>query len=156
MASSELKIGYFNVEKHLSSVLEIENSSFEIPWTEDEFKTYKRTRGITGWVAHIDGEVVGYIFYESKKHHFNVINLAVAKKSRRQGVGSKLLSKPLSKLSADRRNKVRTYVREANLKAQLFLQHCGFIAANIRAECFEDIDEVAYEMVFRHGWPIDI
>jgi len=151
-----VKIRSFNVDKHLCGVLQIEENSFDYPWTNDEFKTYKYSRSTSSFVAEYDDRVVGYLFYEARAHHYQISNLAVVKDKRRSRVASELILRPMSKLAAGRRDIVKTHIREDNLAAQLFFKACGFIMSNIIRQCFDHIDESAYEMVFRHGWPIDI
>ena len=153
---AKVKIRWLDIEKHLTSVVRIERASFDYPWTPDEFKIYKNSRTTSSVVAVDGAKVVGYMFYELHKNHIQLINLAISPSDRRTGIASGLLLRLISKMSPDRRNMITTQIRESNLAAQLFFRASGFISSKIIGQCFDGTDESAYEMVFRHGWPVEI
>ena len=132
------------------AVLNIEAASFENPWSEDELTRTLRHREVIGMVAELADEVVGVMIYELHKNRLHVIDFAVAPTARRQGVGSAMVEKMVSKLSQERRNRITLEVRETNLSAQLFFKSQGFRAVRVLRDFYEEDDEDAYLMQYRH------
>jgi len=131
-------------------VLRIEAESFDNPWTEEELIRTLRNREVIGMVAELADEVVGFMIYELHKNRLHLINFSVAPEVRRQGVGSTMVEKLVSKLSHDRRNRIMLEVRESNLAALLFFKSKGFRAIKILRDFYEDTTEDAYLMQYRH------
>jgi ribosomal-protein-alanine N-acetyltransferase len=138
------------IRRDMSEVLEIENHSFEFPWTEEDFIRCLRQRNCIGMVAEFEERVVGFMIYELHKTRLHVLNFAVHRDFRRHGVGSAMLQKLISKLSQQRRNRVLLEVRETNLPAQLFFRSCGFRAISVLRDFYEDTPEDAYLMQFNY------
>src|SRR5690606_38154460 len=132
----------------MPAVLAIEEQSFEFAWTEDDFIRCLRQRNCIGMVAEQDDQVVGFMIYELHKNRLHVLNFAVAEHVRRQGVGRAMVSKLLSKLSHERRNRIMLEVRETNLDAQLFFKQIGFRAVSVLRDFYDDTDEDAYVMQY--------
>jgi [ribosomal protein S18]-alanine N-acetyltransferase len=138
------------IRRDMASVLEIEQQSFEFPWSEDDFIRCLRQRNCIGMVAERDGQVCGFMIYELHKNRLHLLNFAVAMPARRQGVGTAMIDKLASKLSSDRRNRIMLEVRETNLDAQLFFRERGFRAISVLRSFYEDSPEDAYLMQYRH------
>ena len=81
-----------------SSVLAIENDSFDNPWSQDDFIRCLQNRNCIGMVAEHDSRVVGYMIYELHKNRLHILNFAVSQGSRRTGVGRQMLEKLMGKL----------------------------------------------------------
>ena len=138
------------IRRDMPEVLQIENQSFEFPWSEEDFIRCLRQRNCIGMVAEFEERVVGFMIYELHKTRLHVLNFAVYRDFRRQGVGSAMLQKLVSKLSQQRRNRVLLEVRETNLAAQLFFRKCGFRAISVLRDFYEDTPEDAYLMQYNH------
>jgi len=138
------------VRRDMTEVLEIERESFEFPWTEEEFTHSLRQRNCIGMVAEHRGEVVGFVIYELGKNKIQLINLAVASRYRRQGVGTQLTAKLIGKLSYQHRNRITFEIRETNLGAQLFFRTIGFRATQVLHNYYEEMNEDAYLMQYRY------
>ncbi len=137
------------IRRDLPSVLGIESSSFEFPWTEDEFVRCLRQRDCIGMVAEYAEQVVGFMIYELQKSRIHVLSFAVHPDYRRQSVGSAMVQKLVSKLAYQRRNRIILEVRETNLAAQLFFRSLGFRATGVLRNFYEDSTEDAFLMQFR-------
>ena len=135
------------VRRDMPEVLAIENASFPIPWTEEEFISCLSQRSCIGMVAEHDGRIAGVMVYELLKSKLHVLNFAVHPEFRRQQVGSQLVDKLISKLSQQRRTEIVLEVRERNLAAQLFFQRCGFWSTGVIRGHYDDTDEDAYQFV---------
>ena len=140
------------IRRDMEEVLDIEKTSFEFPWQEEDFLQCLRTRNCIGMVAEYDERVVGFMVYGLHKDHLQVLNFAVHPDLRYQGVGRQMIEKLFGKLSHERRNRISLEVRETNLAAQLFFQNLGFVATSVLRDHYDDTTEDAYLMVFRHGW----
>lgn len=138
------------IRRDMRDVLGIESSSFEFPWSEEDFVQCLRQRNCIGMVAEHDEAVVGFMIYELHKTRLHVINFAVHPAFRRRGVGSQMLNKLIAKLSVQRRSKILLEVRETNLDAQLFFRDNGFRAVAVLRDFYDDTAEDAYLMQHTH------
>jgi len=138
------------IRRDMAEVLAIENASFEFPWFEEDFIRCLRQRNCIGMVAEHDDQVVGFMIYELHKSRLHILNFAVADSMRRHGIGCQMVTKLLSKLSSQRRNRVQLEVRETNLAAQLFFRNSGFRAVSVMREYYDDTPEDAYVMEYHH------
>jgi ribosomal-protein-alanine N-acetyltransferase len=88
------------------------------------------------------------MIYELHKEKLRVLNFAVAKNNRKQGVGSAMVRRLIDKLSQQRREEIVLDVRESNLAAQLFFRSQGFFAIDIIPDFYEDTGDSAYRMSY--------
>lgn len=138
------------IRRDMPEVLEIEQSSFEYPWSEEDFIRCLRQRNCIGMVAEYDERVVGFMIYELHKNQLHVLNFSVRPDARRRSVGHQMVQKLVGKLSQQRRNRVVLEVRETNLAAQLFFKTCGFKAVSVLRDYYDDATEDAYVMHLRY------
>jgi len=138
------------IRRDMPEVLDIEQRSFEFPWTEEDFVRCLRQRNCIGMVAEHDERVVGFMIYELHKTRLHILNFAVAAEFRRRGVGTQMAEKLIGKLSGGRRTRIMLEVRETNLAAQLFFRAGGFRAVSVLRGYYDDTPEDAYLMQFRY------
>jgi [ribosomal protein S18]-alanine N-acetyltransferase len=138
------------IRRDMPEVLEIEGSSFEFPWTEEDFIRCLRQRNCIGMVAEHEERVVGFMIYELHKNRLHILNFSVHADFRRRGVGQAMVGKLISKLSHQRRNRILLEVRETNLAAQLFFRNTGFRATSVLKDFYDDTTEDAYLMEYRY------
>ncbi len=138
------------IRRDMPEVLDIEQSSFEFPWFEEDFIRCLRQRNCIGMVAEHGERVVGFMIYELHKTRLHILNFAVSENSRHRSIGHQMAEKLISKLSSQRRTRVSLEVRETNLQAQLFFKSVGFRATSVLRSFYEDSPEDAYLMQFRH------
>lgn len=138
------------IRRDMPEVLEIERSSFEYPWSEEDFIRCLRQRNCIGMVAEYDERVVGFMIYELHKNQLHVLNFSVRPDARRRSVGQQMVQKLVGKLSQQRRNRIVLEVRETNLAAQLFFKNSGFMAVSVLRDYYDDATEDAYVMHFRY------
>ena len=138
------------IRRDMPDVLDIENRSFEFPWSEEDFIRCLRQRNCIGMVAEYDEQVVGFMIYELHKTRLHILNFSVHEDFRRRGVGHAMVSKLISKLSHQRRNRILLEVRETNLSAQLFFRRAGFNAVSVLRDFYDDTTEDAYLMQYRY------
>ncbi len=136
------------IRRDMAEVLRIENSSFEFPWSEDDFIRCLRQRNCIGMIAECQEKVVGYMIYELHKSRLHIINFSVSSDLRRRGVGTQMISKLVNKLSHERRPRIILEVRETNYPAIKFFQRNGFLAVSLLRNFYQDTTEDAYMMQF--------
>lgn len=139
------------IRRDMPEVLAIENNSFDHPWPEEEFITVLRQRNAIGMVVEHDDTIVGFMLYELHSSTIKLLNFATSTKFRRRGVGRAMIEKLDGKLSAQRRTRIITHVRETNLSAQLFFKAIGFRATSVLKNFYETTSgkEDAYLMQYR-------
>ncbi len=135
------------VRRDMPDVLAIEESSFEFPWSEEDFWKSLRQRNMVGMVAELGTVVTGYMVYALMPKGLDLLNLAVHPELHGAGHGRVLIEKLLSKLGT-RRRWIECQVRERNLPAQQFFRHMGFRATGVLWDHYEDTDEDAYQFRF--------
>ncbi len=138
------------IRRDMPEVLGIEGQSFEFHWSEEDFIRCLRQRNCIGMVAEFEEQVVGFMIYELHKTRLHVLNFAVNPHFRRRAVGQAMMSKLVSKLSHQRRNRILLEVRETNLAAQLFFRKLGFRAVSVLRDFYDDTTEDAYLMQFTY------
>jgi ribosomal-protein-alanine N-acetyltransferase len=138
------------IRRDMPEVLEIENRSFEFPWSEEDIIRCLRQRNCIGMVAEYEERVVGFMIYELHKNRLHILNFAVRQEYRRRGVGTRMVEKLVGKLSHQRRSRILLEVRETNLDAQLFFRSAGFRAISVLRDFYDDTTEDAYLMQFRY------
>lgn len=134
------------IRRDMPEVLEIENESFEFPWSEEDFIRFMRQRNVVCMAAEYDEQVVGFVMYELHRKRLHVLNFAVWPDLRRQGVGRQMVDKLKTKLSPMRRRHLLIKIRDSNLDAHLFFRRMGFEAIEVLHDSFDDSDEDAYLM----------
>ena len=119
------------LHRDMSSVIEIENKSFDDPWSAQEFSKTLMSRN-SGLVAEVNKSIAGFVVYELHKTHLVISNLAVAPEFKRQGIGKAIIDRLKDKLSVSRRWFIEACVRETNLQAQLFFRSMDFRAKFVK------------------------
>ena len=140
------------IRRDMGEVLQIERTSFEFPWTEDEFLCCLRQRNCIGVVAEIGcQQIIGFMLYELQCRTLRILKIAVDAEYRRRGVGSRMVEPLVDKLSHERRSEIEVGVRETNLPAQLFFAEFGFRAVAVQRSHYDDTGEDAYHMLYSLG-----
>jgi ribosomal-protein-alanine N-acetyltransferase len=155
------------IRRDLPDVLLAERSSFEFPWTEDDFLRCLRQRNCIGMVAEMDdppgfpppahpwahsgSRAVGFMIYELHKTRLHILNFAVHPHARGTGIGGQMVGKLVHKLTTHRRLKITLAVRERNLAAQTFFRRHDFRATRVLRNYYEDSGEDAFQMEYRAG-----
>ncbi len=57
------------IRRDMQEVLQTEQESFHVPWTEDDFLHCLRQRNCIGMVAESGDQVVGHVIYERRTSH---------------------------------------------------------------------------------------
>lgn len=137
------------IGRDMPEVLEIENRSFEFPWTHEEFLICLRQRNCIGCVAEMKtgGAIHGFMIYELHRKHLVLKNLAVAPEVRRTTVGRTMIERLIDKLSQQRRACIVAEVSDSNSAGQIFLAKCGFTATGV------DEENITFQYVMEGCFP---
>lgn len=132
------------IRKDLSQFLEIENHSFQHPWTEEDFLHNLRKRNVIAMAAVAETStqvdtVLGFVLYELKKTSLDILNLAVHKDHRRHHVGTGILNRMKDKLHIQRRQHIYVRLSEYNDVGHVFLRSQGFKALRVLRDYYEFI-----------------
>ncbi len=142
------------IRRDMAEVLEIEQLSFQFPWSEEDFIRVLRCRNSIGMVYDTSGpgerEVLAFVIYELEKTVLRILDIAVHPSCRRRGVGAEIIQKMKRKLSRQRRNRILLEIRESNTDAQLFFRQMGFRAVTVLKDFYEESTEDAYLFQYRH------
>lgn len=107
---------YMVISKDVDAMLEIENQSFENPWTKGDFVDTLHDLQIMGLCMYLGNTLVGYMVYRLDENNLHLLKIAVHPQYRRQGYGSTLINRLKMRLS-NQRSKLTTEVDEFNLPA---------------------------------------
>lgn len=135
-------------EAHIDGVLEVEESTFSIPWTRGDFEREVRENAMAIYFVAVEdgGRVVGYAGMWHVITEGHITNVAVLDEYRRQGVGAMLMDK-LDEIAIEREMIGLTLeVRMNNTAAQKMYHKYGFKVEGIRKNYYIDTREDAVIM----------
>jgi len=136
------------IRRDMPEVQYIEQNSFDYPWSEEDFLRCLRQRNCIGMVAEQGEKVIGFMIYELHKNKLHILNFSVHPQWRRNGIGSQMVAKLVSKLSSHRRTRITLELRESNLAAQLFYRKQEFRAVRVLRKHYDDSGEDAFMMQY--------
>ena len=127
-------------ERHLSQVLAIENVAYTHPWTEGVFRDCLKV-GYSAWViTDISGMVLAYSLMTMAVGEAHVLNLCVAPKLQRQGLGAFQLRHLQMLARAGGCELMLLEVRRSNLAAQRLYEGFGFRCVGERPGYYPDFE----------------
>ena len=118
----------------LKEILKIEKESFKEPWSMEGFLyelSLPEEIGMS-YVAEVEEKVAGYIFLHIFDEGIHIVNIAVRKDMRKQGIGTLLLQKAEEIAKNKNVPLLVLEVRENNLPAiSLYKKHGFFVLRKI-------------------------
>jgi len=142
------------VRRDFAQVLEIEQTCFEFPWTEEEFLQCLHQPNCLGMVAEHEGRIVGFVIYETPKNRILITNIATDPEFQRHGIARQMIKRLVAKMIYQKRHRIAIEIRETNLPALVCFRAMGFRAAFVRKNFFEDQSEDAYVLQYRINNPV--
>jgi ribosomal-protein-alanine N-acetyltransferase len=145
-------------EQYLEGVLAIENASFSRPWSKEMFRGEFTNPVSNAFVARLsqDGvaRVVGYTVYWVVVGEGHIMNISVAPRSRRCGIGRRLLRFTLDFMEQGRVTVVFLEVRRTNYAAIKLYQDYGFTEIYVRKKYYGDEDALVMRLdLGEHSYP---
>lgn len=122
----------------LDQVMTIEKASFPTPWKRSFFEYDLRRKGGYCFVAKENDEILGYVNAWHIGDELHLANIAVAGKSRHQGIGSALLTKIIDIALENNCTRIFLEVRVSNTIGQKFYEKFGFTTFYLRKKYYPD------------------
>ncbi len=131
------------VDADVPSVAALEADAFSNPWHAATFHRILHRPGAELWVDEMEGEVVAYAVLWCVLDQAELANIAVAPKSRRSGVGGRLLDHVLQVVGDRGVRTVFLEVRESNSLARRMYASRGFQEVGVRRDYYDQPTEDA-------------
>ena len=133
-------------EQDIEAISRIEQKSFSMPWSPQDFKDLLQRDYCTYLVAEVDGVPVGTCGFTDICKEGNIDNVVVDEAYRGQGVAQKMLRKLLA-MGEERGIEAFTLeVRVSNEAAIHVYEKLGFVSEGIRPRFYERPTEDAMIM----------
>ena len=130
-------------EADLSAISELEKECFSVPWSFESFREILDRTPYVMLVAEEESEILGYAILLSVFDEGDLMNIAVAERARRQGIGETLLQEILQAARERGVKKLFLEVREHNTPAIRMYEKNGFVFFGKRKEYYEKPTEDA-------------
>jgi len=129
-------------KEHLSDILEIEKTSFPVPWTREMFER-EIGLAISRFFVAMSGErLVAYGGYWAIDCEAHLVNIAVHPSERSKGLGKEFLSFLIKDSAGRKLSRMLLEVRKSNSAAQSLYRRFGFEVSGIRPKYYGDEDAV--------------
>lgn len=130
----------------VAAVYQLSCENFSEPWSLDSIEKEIANPVATYYVAEMAGEIIGFGGMWHVLDEGEIMNIAVAKESQRQGVGYLILSKMMETVEKKQLRRVHLEVRAGNEGAQKLYKKKGFTQIAIRKAYYRDPVEDALIM----------
>ena len=131
----------------IPEVVEIDRSSFTLPWTERSFKYEVTENGASRcWVTEVDGQVAAMLVLWVIVDEAHIATIATHPKFRRRGFAKKMLVESLVSARGEGVKKALLEVRARHVIAQEIYCDIGFTEVGRRPMYYRDNGEDAVLM----------
>lgn len=133
-------------EHHLEDLLEIESSSFSVPWSKQAFEDELKNPLAHYLVAVDEMGVQGYLGMWKIVDEIHITNIAVASTARRKGIASRLLNEAIDCATKDGCVAMTLEVRPSNEAAVGLYRNYQFLESAVRPGYYTNPKEDALIM----------
>ena len=133
----------------LSQVMEIENATFAVPWTEMGYFSFLMREDTLFLVAEEEGKILGYCGLLMVLDEGDITNVAVEKSRRGQGIGEALVRELADRAARRGIALLHLEVRQSNQAARGLYRKLGFLEDGLRKGYYEEPREDAVLMTLR-------
>lgn len=134
-------------EQDAVAVTEILRTAPEaVLWAESSVKEVIATENAVALLSEAHGKAIGFLIGRQAADEAEILNLAVARESRRRGEGSALLNAALEEFRSRGVSRVFLEVRESNQAGIVFYGKHGFSEVRRRAGYYREPFEAAVVM----------
>ncbi|MDY2628358.1 MAG: ribosomal protein S18-alanine N-acetyltransferase [Lachnospiraceae bacterium] len=133
-------------QQDIAFLVKLEQKLFSDAWTEMSLINTLHYRPDTSFVAELDGEPVGYLFFMAAADEGELLRIGVSPEYRRQGVGQVLLEHMDYFVLENGIYSVWLEVRESNEPARALYEKSGFVTQGCRKKYYHRPDEDAVIM----------
>lgn len=120
-------------KEDVQAVYEISTACFSSPWSLEALQGEVSQLYL---VAELEDQVVGYIGLRQMMDEGEIMNVAVSKEVREQGIGEKLLGQLIEEAKKNKIDIIYLEVRESNDKARKLYEKFHFKAYNKRKQYY--------------------
>ena len=137
-------------DAHVAQIAAIEKACFSLPWSEKSISA-ELVNPLSLWLVAVEnGQVVGYVGSQSVMGDADMMNLAVRKDYRRQGIGRQLVVALIEQLKIREVYCLTLEVRASNQSAVALYLDLGFEQVGRRPNYYSFPKEDA--LIFRKEW----
>lgn len=129
-------------EKDVTSVLALEHACFSMPWSEAQFRAAFAQKSFAAFALRRES-LLAYISAYHAAGELEILNIAVAPRWRRQGLGSRLLRAALQAARKMDMQRAVLEVRVNNAAAIALYERTGFLPVGRRPGYYADTGEDA-------------
>lgn len=130
----------------LGQVMEIEQNTFAVPWTEMGYFTFLMREDTLFLVAEEEGKILGYCGILMVLDEGDITNVAVEKSHRGQGIGQALVQELAERAGQRGIALLHLEVRQSNEAARGLYNKLGFVEDGLRKGYYEEPREDAVLM----------
>ncbi|MEO5762839.1 MAG: ribosomal protein S18-alanine N-acetyltransferase [Vicinamibacteria bacterium] len=116
------------------------------PWSHDDFAAELQHVAPTLLVLRVQDEVAAFVVARIQPPEMDIVNVAVAERSRRRGFGRAILLSLFDEVAVAGVTSVFLEVRESNREARALYEGLGFKETQRRCRFYKDPDEDAVLM----------
>ena len=129
---------------HLKDIANIENQSFDRPWSSQSFLSEFSNKTSSNWVYMKNNRVIGYLFGWKIDYDYHINNIAVDLSERRKGIAEKMIDNIIFNLNI---KNIFLEVSNLNRVAISLYQKLGFKESGSRIKYYHDgSDAILYEL----------
>lgn len=132
--------------EHAAAIARLEAAIFPDAWSEKQILSVLLSKLSMSFVALSEGEVVGYMLGSLIVPEGEILRIATHPERRRRGIGSRLLSEILRRMTAEGLEDVFLEVRAGNAPARGLYRDLGFTECGVRKKYYKDPEEDAILM----------
>lgn len=122
----------------VAAVARLEAESYAFPWSEGIFRDCLRA-GYYCCIAELEGECIGYAIMSMGPSEAHVLNLCVAERHRRRGLGARLLEHLMEFAAAGGAEEIFLEVRPSNTAALHLYRTHGFTQIGLRRGYYQAV-----------------
>lgn len=130
----------------IDEVMDIERQSFASPWTKRMFEETLRWSLSGSYVFVKHRVILGYVMFYTVEEEGHILNVAVRKEFKRNGIAARLLSYVFEKLRQQGVSDIFLEVRESNVSARGLYDKFGFETVGRRRGYYAETNEDALVM----------
>jgi [ribosomal protein S18]-alanine N-acetyltransferase len=116
-------------------------------WSKESYLNFAQEAGALVLVTETHGELCGFLIGREAGDQAEILNLAVAARNRRWGIGHALLAAALAEFVLRGAQSVYLEVRQSNTRAIAFYEKHGFAKSGLRKGYYRNPDEPALILV---------
>ena len=137
---------------HVPQIAQLEKRCFTDPWSEKSIAS-ELENPLSVWLVAVDGgQLIGYVGSQTVLGETDMMNLAVAPETRRQGTGRALVLALVDALTEKGSHSLMLEVRVSNTPARTLYESLGFSQVGRRPKYYVNPKEDA--LILRKEWSV--